>query len=71
MANYQHIFISGRAETELFRTPTTRGGQPNIPQSDRISHSAALLNKFDAIWKQQQQLNQQRQAAHIPTREGT
>ena len=71
MENYQHIFISGRAETELFRTPPTIGGQPNIPQRDRVSHSTALLNRFDAIWEQQQQLNQQRQAAHIPTRDGT
>jgi hypothetical protein len=71
MANYQHIFISGRAETELFRTPPTRGGQLNIPQRERLSHSATLLNRFDAIWEQQQQLNQQRQAAQVPTRDGT
>jgi len=71
MANYRHIFISGRAEKELFKGPPTGGRQSNIPQRDRKSHSEALLNKFNAIWKQQQQLNQQRQAAHIPTRDGT
>lgn len=66
MANYQHIFI-GKSEAELFKTPRTRGGQPNIPLRNRISHSDALLNKFDAIWEQ----NQQQQAAHISTRDGT
>ena len=71
MENYKHIFISGRAETELFRTPPRMGGQLNIPHRNRISHSTALLNQFNSIWEQQQQFNQQRQAVHIPTRDGT
>ena len=71
MENYKHIFISERVDVGLFKTPQGGRGQRNIPIRDRISHSAALLNKFDTIWNEQRQFDQQRQAAAIPTRCGT
>jgi hypothetical protein len=71
MENYKHIFLTGNAVTEQYRTPPAFGGSPNIPQRDRASHSASLLQKFDAIWQEKSQLNQQRDAEQIPTREGT
>lgn len=71
MENYKHIFLSGNVVTEQYTSPKSGGGQQNIPQRDRALHSAVLLQKFDAIWAQQQQLNQQRQAAQMPIRDGT
>ena len=71
MENYKHIFLHGNVVTEQYTSPQSGGGQFRIPLRDRISHSTALLNKFAAIWEERQQFSQQRQAAHIPTRDGT
>jgi len=69
---YKHIFLnSDNKITERFTTPPTRGGQSNIPQRDRETHSAILLQKFDAIWNARTVQNTERGAEHIPTREGT
>lgn len=69
---YKHIFLnSANKITERFTTPPTRGGQSNIPPRDRETHSATLLQKFDAIWNARTAQNAERSAEHIPTKEGT
>lgn len=68
---YKHIFLSGNVKTEKYKTALTGRGVTNIPQRNRTSHSEILLHKFDAIWAEKRQLNQQREAEQIPTREGT
>jgi len=47
------------------------GGKPRIPVRDRVSQSQKLLSQFDAIWQIKEQLQQQRGAEQITTREGT
>jgi hypothetical protein len=47
------------------------GAKPRIPVRDRATQSQKLLNQFDAIWQQKEQLQQQRGAEQIATREGT
>lgn len=71
MASYKHIFISGNVSSEKYRAPKARGAKPRIPIRDRATQSQKLLNQFDEIWQQKEQLQQQRNAEQIATREGT
>lgn len=71
MASYKHIFITGNVNSEKFKTPQRGRGASNIPARNRVAHSQKLLNQFDAIWQAKAQLQQQRGAEQIATREGT
>ena len=71
MASYKHIFISGNVSSEKYRAPSAMGAKPRIPVRDRETQSQKLLNQFDEIWHQKEQLQQQRSSAQIATREGT
>ncbi|HAF32612.1 MAG TPA: hypothetical protein DCG88_00875, partial [Sphingobacterium sp.] len=71
MASYKHIFITGNVNSEKFKTPQRGRGESNIPARNRVAHSQKLLNQFDAIWQAKAQLQQQRGAEQIATREGT
>lgn len=71
MASYKHIFITGNVNSEKFKTPQRGRGASNIPARNRVAHSQKLLNQFDAIWQAKAQLQQQREAEQIATREGT
>lgn len=71
MALYKHIFITGNVNSEKFKTPQRGRGVSNIPARNRVAHSQKLLNQFDAIWQAKAQLQQQRGAEQIATREGT
>ncbi len=68
---YKHIFISGTARTERYKTPPKPGGKPIIPARDRVAHSQKLLQQFDAIWHEKELILQRRSAEQISTREGT
>ncbi|WP_026474106.1 hypothetical protein [Alkaliflexus imshenetskii] len=69
--SYKHIFIKGNVNREKYKAPSSMGGQPRIPVRDRESQSQKLLRQFDAIWQTKAQLQQQREAEQIATREGT
>lgn len=71
MASYKHIFITENVNSEKFKTPQRGRGESNIPARNRVAHSQKLLNQFDAIWQAKAQLQQQRGAEQIATREGT
>src|SRR5690554_102441 len=71
MASYKHIFITGNVNSEKFTTPQRGREKSNIPARNRVAHSQKLLNQFDAIWQAKAQLQQQRGAEQIATREGT
>lgn len=71
MASYKHIFISGNVSSEKYRAPSAMGARPRIPVRDRATQSQKLLNKFDEIWQQKVQLQQQRSTEQIATKEGT
>lgn len=71
MASYKHIFITENASSEKYRAPSGMGGKPHIPVRNRASQSQKLLSQFDAIWQVKEQLQQQRNAEQITTREGT
>lgn len=71
MASYKHIFISGNVRSEKYRAPSAIGAKPRIPVRDRATQSQKLLNQFDEIWQQKEQLQQKRSAEQIVTREGT
>lgn len=72
MANhYKHIFLSGNVITEKYKTKGTPITPKPLPIRDRAAHSAMLLRKFDAIWVEKENQNQQREAEQITTREGT
>lgn len=47
------------------------GAKLRIPVRDRATQSQRLLNQFAEIWQQKEQLQQQRSAEQIATREGT
>lgn len=69
--SYKHIFITGNVNREKYKAPSSMGAQPRIPVRDRASQSQKLLRQFDAIWQAKAQLQQQREAEQIATREGT
>lgn len=71
MASYKHIFIQGNVSSEKYRAPSARGAKPRIPVRERATQSQRLLNQFAEIWQQKEQLQQQRGAEQIATREGT
>lgn len=71
MASFKHIFITGNVNSEKYKTPQRGGGESNIPARNRVVHSQKLLNQFEAIWQEKAQLQQQRGAEQIATREGT
>ncbi|MBN8684595.1 MAG: S8 family peptidase [Chitinophagales bacterium] len=69
--SYKHIFISENVSRENYRAQSRVGQAPDIPIRDRATQSQRLLSQFDAIWQQKAQMQQQRSAAQIATREGT
>jgi hypothetical protein len=69
--SYKHIFITGNVNREKYKAPSSIGGKPRIPLRDRVSQSQKLLRQFDAIWQTKAQIQQQREAEQIATREGT
>lgn len=71
MASYKHIFIQGNVSSEKYRAPSAMGSKPHIPDRDRATQSQKLLNQFEAIWQQKSEIQEQREAEHIATREGT
>lgn len=71
MASYKHIFIQGNVRGEKYRAPSAIGAKPRIPVRERATQSQRLLNQFAEIWQQKEQLQQQRGAEQIATREGT
>jgi len=68
---YKHIFISGNVKPEKYKASPKQGSRPNIPIRDRVTHSAKLLQQFDAIWKEKEKIQQDREAEKISTRHGT
>ncbi|MBS7786184.1 S8 family peptidase [Flavobacterium sp. CYK-55] len=71
MALYKHFFIQGNINSEKYRAPSTMGAKPRIPVRDRSAQSQKLLNQFAEIWQQKNQMQEQRSAEQITTREGT
>lgn len=69
--SYKHIFITGNVNSEKYKAPSAMGATSRIPLRDRPTQSQKLLHQFDAIWQQKEQLQQQRGAEQIATREGT
>jgi hypothetical protein len=69
--SYKHIFITGNVNSEKYKAQSKPGAKPRIPARDRATQSQKLLQQFDAIWRQKEQLQQQRNAEQITTREGT
>lgn len=69
--SYKHIFITGNVNSEKYKAPSAMGGKPRIPVRDRTTHSQKLLQQFDSIWQQKEQMQKQRAAEQITTREGT
>lgn len=68
---YKHIFITGNVNREKYKVKGVPVKPKSFPIRDRVSHSQKLLNQFDEIWQQREQMQQQRNAEHIATREGT
>ena len=72
MASHKHIFISENVKnSEKYRAQPKQGTAPRIPVRDRAAQSQKLLQQFEAIWQQKEQLHEQRSAEQITTREGT
>jgi hypothetical protein len=68
---YRHIFISENVNRERYQARPAMGGAARIPVRDRATQSQKLLSQFGEIWQQKVQLQQQRSAEQIATREGT
>jgi hypothetical protein len=71
MAQHKHLFITQNVTTEKFKQSQKPGRQPVIPQRDRQVHSTKLLQQFEQIWNEKENLNTLRGAESIATREGT
>lgn len=71
MVPYKHIFIEGTASSEKYKPLSKPRSEAKIPARNRATHSQQLLQKFSEIWREKEQLLQQRNAEKIATREGT
>lgn len=69
--SYEHIFLLGYVNSEKYKSSASMGAELRIPIRDRESQSQKLLRQFDDIWQTKAQLQQQREAEQIVTREGT
>ncbi len=49
---YKHIFLSGPTKKNGFTNPRTGGSGARIPNRDRSTHSAYLMKRFEAAWKE-------------------
>lgn len=67
----EHIFLRDIAKSERFTTISSRGGKPNIPERNRISHSQHLISRFSDIRQQSIDEKQEREAMSLPTHRGT
>jgi len=68
---YKHIFISGNVTSEKYRAQSKIGSGPRIPTRDRASQSQKLLQEFELIWQQKEEIKVARTANQISTKEGT
>ncbi|MDR3668600.1 MAG: S8 family peptidase [Ignavibacteriaceae bacterium] len=68
---YKHLFITNNAKTEKYKPPPSQGAQPTIPVRERATHSSKLLQQFEQIRLEKENLNTSRSAERITTREGT
>ncbi len=68
---YKHIFLTGNVRSEKYKIKGTPITPKPLPVRDRLSHSRRLIAQFDAIWQEKEQMQQQRGAEQITTREGT
>ncbi|MEO5991241.1 MAG: hypothetical protein ABIP68_06360, partial [Ferruginibacter sp.] len=68
---YKHIFITGSVNSEKYKVRGTPVTTKPLPVRNRVSHSQKLITQLEAIWQQKEQLQQQRGAEQIATREGT
>lgn len=71
MAPYKHIFLTGNVSSEKYKAPSAIGGKLLIPTRDRANQSQKLLDQLDTIWQQKEQLQLQRDAEQVATKEGT
>ncbi len=69
--SYKHIFLTGNVRSEKYKIKGTPITPIPLPIRDRLSHSQKLLAQFDVIWHDKEQMQQQRGAEQITTREGT
>ena len=60
MATYKHIFISGNVSSDKYKAPSAMGAKPRIPVRDRATQSRKLLQQFETIWTEKEQLQQRR-----------
>ena len=68
---YKHLFITGNVKPEKFKQSPKQGKAPVIPPRDRAAHSRKLLRQFEQIWSEKANLQAERTAESIATREGT
>ncbi|MFN8714867.1 MAG: S8 family peptidase [Bacteroidota bacterium] len=72
MASHKHLFISENVKSsEKYKAQSKQAANPRIPARIRADQSQKLLQEFESIWQQKEQLQQQRGAEHIATRQGT
>lgn len=71
MPSYKHIFLQGNVSSEKYKTKGVPVSPKPLPVRNRVSHSQKLLSQFEEIWQHKAQLQQQRSAEQIVTREGT
>lgn len=69
--NYKHIFLNGTFTSEKYKIAPSFGSAPRLPERDVASHSAKLLAQFEEIWSQKKEIQKEREAEKISTREGT
>lgn len=69
--SYKHIFITGNVTLGKYKSPSLGGADLRIPVREREFQSQKLLRQFDIIWQAKEQMQKQREAEQIATREGT
>lgn len=69
-ARYKHLFIEQSVSVSDYSKPRRNVTDAPIPPRDRISHSARLRRRLDAVWRTAEQVYEQRKAVSLPVKDG-
>lgn len=72
MPFHNHIIVPNNFKNEYdFTSPRSYVGKGNIPKRNTLQHAQFINSKLNDVWEQQNNLQQERSAVALPTREGT